>query len=339
MEQVLTQSHGDLRSDFFRATTKDVKATLNSSRIQAKKLRRRLKEIKASEETQDGKVVQLTQMPDLQDLRYRMNVLKDTGKRSMSDSENSINADLIEIEQELDDTMKTDQRLHGGSLAVEDDTDDAENVMNKILSAQSSDEIRPAASAALGLSNRVKGGRNNKLRGAMDISDVVTSAKRASQPIKKKSLAQIKNDVAKMTKKLAKLKIGENIEQSATVADVCYYCKKPGHWKIHCPDLAQYTKVQDSEKRDKLQGLEVLATAASPFDVEIAAGMIENYPDTPWGRGMATREKTTVTVSKRLPGVPHHTDQCYYCEKVGHWKGEYWQCNFICPSLHLPSVC
>ena len=45
----------------------------------------------------------------------------------------------------------------------------------------------------------------------------------------------------------------------------------------------------------------------------------KQFPDTPWGRGMATRQKISATRT-RVEGVPHVDDVCYYCQRNGHWK-------------------
>ena len=236
----------------------------------------------------------------------------------------------IELEQgiaELEKELEADQNEARGrdpaQRATEHKTDDLESLMDEIVSNDASThEVRPTEPATLGLSNRVKGGnkKQNKISGLGDA--VLTAKPIAAAKKKKKSLAQIQNDVTKMSKKLGDLKKGmKESEESTTVADVCYYCKQPGHWKIHCPELAKYKDAADAEKRENLQGTIVAATSQKNLETELAAGMIEGYPNTSWGRGMAMKEKTVVTVTERLPGVPHHTDKCYYCEQTGHWKG------------------
>ena len=45
----------------------------------------------------------------------------------------------------------------------------------------------------------------------------------------------------------------------------------------------------------------------------------DEFPDTPWGKGMAMRAQVKATVN-RMPGLPHVNDICYYCKSIGHWK-------------------
>ena len=305
-DPLLTHSSGDLRSDFFKYTTKDVRRILSSNRLLAKQLRRRLTQAKSNEQMQHGKLTKLAELPNLKHLRTRLGFLSEP----MDHLDDAERARIIAEEERRSQaaiSIQARQRgnVHRSKLQLrlkartrraeeEDLLRESDNNYNDDNHDDEQDDV-DLDKGDMWLAARVKGG-NGKGKSATPQGN---------------SLRKIKRRAKKKSEQLAKLKSITIAEERGTIVDVCYYCKKPGHWKINCPDLALHSQQQ------KLQQKQPDSSASGkPGEMEVADDMIEGYPDTPWGRGMAMVEKTPTTVDKRLPGFPHYDDQCYYCNQV-----------------------
>ena len=402
-DPLLTHSSGDLRSDFFQHTTNDVKGVLKSSRVLARQLQRRPRQAKSREELQEGTLVKLEAMPNIQILRSRMDELgertdylhalsdetQESGTMAESSAQASRDTAAIKCDTTQDATAllaaepvgveaamssadltfqasreaaatkiqamergrqqrnKIQERLkvrarqrekqeeqdkkgqekdgeqHDGEQDYTDDSDDNidsdgsdfSDFSDERANGQETgkDESRAAEPAGLNLASRVQGGESNKRRRAKTLSQVQTkSKKKVSKLARLKSMAIIE----------ARVEEGK-INVKDVIADVCYYCKKPGHWKIDCPKLATDKKEREAKKR---HGVAVEPSFfEEPEESDVPHGMIEGYPDTAWGQGMTMREKVRTTVLERLPGVPHCDDQCYYCRQVIQTRSLYYR--------------
>eukprot|EP01048_Picozoa_sp_COSAG05_P012246 COSAG05_NODE_1211_length_5498_cov_120.273014_2_plen_391_part_00 len=276
----ITDSTGSVYRDLNRAAVRGVQGLVRKNRLLSRQIRRRL--AKAAEAQTLPEYVQ----------QSRVTIAQETELKTRRENWDSVlHTPSMEFSSSIDKTRGA------SSVQVDDSFSD------------------------LDLSDRVRGGgagsdekRKKKKMKKTGEQALHGANKRMAQGAR--ILDAIKNVDTHAEKRKAALR---QKKQQDTMADVCYHCKQPGHWKIHCPELATMKEelldaanasTPDSQKK----------STKTVVEIDVASDMIAGYPETPWGRGMAMRKKVKPTTLERIQGIPHFDDQCYYCKGFGHWK-------------------
>lgn len=107
---------------------------------------------------------------------------------------------------------------------------------------------------------------------------------------------------------------------------------QPGHWKQDCPELTPEEREEAAESRRLSYKKADTGENGDASSKRLSRGMsvkaessallgnhdIQEWPDTPWGRGMAMSMNVKATVL-RVEGIPNVNDECYHCRMKGKW--------------------
>ena len=335
----ITNSTGKIYHDLNRSAVHEVRGVIRQNRVLTKQIRRRLANADAAQALPDLKLQQ-------KQFDAASNIYHDThyfGHRT-SASNTFDNDEARAAEETVPPLVETDSevRLEGWERAWKQSVRPSLEAGNTIpvmpgdgpfsrdhrpRSSHQGTEFLELQTTDMELSDRVKGGAGNKK------DDTKKKKKKKTHTLlgankrmeHNKSLLNTLKNLDAHTE--ARKSEQREKRQKETMADVCYHCKQPGHWKMHCPELAKVKK--EVLLSECLPEQENADNGDRAVTVSIASDMIHGYPDTPWGRGMKLRKTFVPTTLTRIPGIPHFDDKCYYCGGKGHWKTM--QSEQICP--------